>query len=73
MDSVHFPGLAGEFDAELLAAGVEFAEIVDGEAELGRAGGVVVGSGVKREDRVAGRELGLEGRLDLSSRPSLSR
>ena len=45
------------FDPQFLAPRVEFAEIVDREAQFDRAGGVLVGGGVKRDDGVAGREL----------------
>src|SRR3954469_11939664 len=59
--AVHFLRFLGEGQPELLAASIEFAEIIDSKAKLDQAYGIVLRCGVKRERRVAGREFAPEG------------
>src|SRR3954452_20573202 len=49
--AVHFLGLLGEGQPELLTASIEFAEIIDPKAKLDRAGCVILRCGVKRQRR----------------------
>ena len=73
VDAVHFLGLAGELDPELLAAGVEFAEIVDAEAELDRARGLSSEAGWSARTVSPVANSLQKGDWNFSSRPSLSR